>query len=44
MSELNTDEARSIDSAAAGTDGETAGGLTVSELRDWLREQGHLPS
>ena len=38
MSELNTDEARSIDSAAAGTDGETAGDLTVDQLRDWLRE------
>ncbi|MFE0748513.1 polyketide synthase Pks13 [Gordonia sp. NPDC058843] len=38
MSELNTDKARSIDSAAAGTDGETAGDLTVDQLRDWLRE------
>ncbi|MGW6032023.1 polyketide synthase Pks13 [Gordonia terrae] len=38
MSELNTDEARTIDSAASGTDGETAGDLTVDQLRDWLRE------
>ncbi|AFR46880.1 polyketide synthase Pks13 [Gordonia sp. KTR9] len=38
MSELNTDEVRTIDPAVAGTDGETAGDLTVDQLRDWLRE------
>ncbi len=37
MSELNNDEPNNqVD--ATSTDGETAGGLTVSELRDWLRD------
>ena len=45
MSELNTDQSENTpDDAAtqpaggASTDGETAGDLTVAELRDWLRE------
>ncbi|MDY6807799.1 MAG: polyketide synthase Pks13 [Actinomycetota bacterium] len=40
MSELNTDESRASEdneSHATGTAGETAGDLTVAELRDWLR-------
>ncbi|AFA71489.1 putative polyketide synthase [Gordonia polyisoprenivorans VH2] len=37
MSELNNDEPNNqVD--ATSTDGETAGGLTVPELRDWLRD------
>ncbi|MEE4023928.1 polyketide synthase Pks13 [Gordonia sp. PKS22-38] len=40
MSELNTDESSTSmddESKATGTAGETAGDLTVAELRDWLR-------
>ena len=37
MSELNTDQSSTPDEPTGGTDGETAGDLTVAELRDWLR-------
>lgn len=36
MSELNNEQSTSPE--PAGTDGETAGDLTVAELRDWLRD------
>lgn len=36
--ETQTEEPRTGAADAPGTDGETAGGLTVEELRDWLRE------
>ncbi|MGZ8177534.1 polyketide synthase Pks13 [Williamsia sp. SKLECPSW1] len=38
MSELNTGAAHSEDAGEHGTAGETAGDLTVAELRDWLRQ------
>uniref|UniRef100_UPI003D8B35C1 polyketide synthase Pks13 n=1 Tax=Gordonia sp. B7-2 TaxID=3420932 RepID=UPI003D8B35C1 len=37
MSELNTDQPEAPADTTGHTDGETAGDLTVAELRDWLR-------